>query len=309
MSYPEILGETIASCSSVHTAISDAKHPCHKVVTWQKTQLIELKDVRTYFDTPAHRPEAWTGDLENAPIIFLASNPSFNPDENYPDWTEAWNGPDIREFATRRFIDEGERSFGAIDSGPNRDKTYLKNNLPSDNSVPYWREIRGRVAELLGKEVDQVSAHSDFVMTELVHCKSFKEIGVSEALQHCTQNYLNDIFRTSPASIVIVMGKKPAEQLVKLFPEIPNTWGAWKDDQTKTQRGFWPKKDEIESAIKDGRWTPAEQRKHTTEIKIGGMLRKVIWLPRPNSSLPRTLAEPLISSEVLEYWRENLKEK
>lgn len=308
MSYSEILGETISSCSSVNKATSDVTHPCHKVVSWQKTQLIELKDVRNYYDTPAHRPEAWTGDLDNAPIIFLASNPSFNPEENYPDWTDAWSGEDIRQFATRRFINEGERTFGAIDSGPNRDKTYLKNNQPSDKSVAYWREIRGRVAELLGKQVDQVSAHSDFVMTEMVHCKSFNEIGVSEALEECSSNYLNQIFSISPASIVIVMGKKPAEQLIKLFRGIPDTWGAWKDDETKTQRGFWPKKDEIDAAIKDGRWTPAEQRKHTIELEIGGKARKVIWLPRPNSSLPRTLTEPLISAEILNYWRQGIKE-
>ncbi len=306
MSYAELLGGEIASCSNVHQAISDIKNPCHKIVTWQKTQFIELKDATSYFDSVAHRPEAWTGNLEKAPIIFLASNPSFNIEEAYPDWTESWNDDDVREFMHHRFINEGERDFGAIDSGPNRDKTILKNGELSDRAVAYWREIRGRVAELLNKDVNAVSAHDDFVMTEMVHCKSFNEIGVSEALSFCSMNFFENIFRISPASIVIVMGKKPAELLVKLYPEIPNTWGAWKDDETQEQRGFWPKKDEIEPAIKDGRWSTAEQRKHTIEIEIGGKMRKIIWLPRPNSSMPRTLAQPLISPEMLEYWRSGL---
>jgi SecD/SecF fusion protein len=99
----------------------------------------------------------------------------------------------------------------------------------------------------------------------------------------------------------------PDKTMASLFTSAANKDRVKLSDDDATVMKFL--NDEIESAIKDGRWTPAEQRKHTTEIKIGGMLRKVIWLPRPNSSLPRTLAEPLISSEVLGYWRENLKEK
>ena len=298
----EELALDISSCKDVNNALKK-NHACSAVVSWQvKEWQLSISEVE---NTPLHRPEAWTGDLKKAPIIFLASNPSFNHEENYPDWMGKWKNEEIIQFATKRFIAEGERSFGAIDNGINRDKTYLKDGNPSKNSVAYWREIRGRVAEILDKEVNEVSAHSDFVMTELVHCKSFKEIGVSDALVHCTKKYMNRIFELSPATLVIVMGKKPAEQLVKLYPAIPTSWGSWKDSKSNAQRGFWPKKDEIETAILDGRWTPDEQLKHTIEIEIGGKLRKVIWLPRPNSSLPRTLTEPLISNEVMKYWQSN----
>jgi hypothetical protein len=299
----EKLALDISSCQEIDLALA-GNHPCSDVVSWQVQEWdLHISKVES---TPLHRPEAWTGDLSEAPIVFLASNPSFNHEENYPDWSGKWSEKEITQFASKRFIAEGERSFGAIDKGLNRDKTYLKDGKPSKNSVAYWREIRGRVAEILNKEVNEVSAHSDFVMTELVHCKSFKEIGVSNALVHCTKKYMERIFNLSPATIVIVMGKKPAEQLVKLYREIPTNWGSWKDSETKAQRGYWPKKNEIETAISEGRWTPEEQMKHTAEIVIGGKLRKVIWLPRPNSSLPRTLSEPLISTEVMNYWRSNL---
>jgi hypothetical protein len=294
----------ISSCCEVSKALTDLNHPCHKVVDWQakewSPQVLQIENSRM------HRPEAWTGDLSIARIVFLASNPSFNLDESFPNWSNMWSQDQIVDFAKRRFIREGERFFGAIDSGPNRDKTYLESKELSENSVAYWREIRGRVAELLGKDVSEVSAHEDFVMTELVHCKSFKEIGVNESLGKCSSKFLHRIFELSQASHIVVMGKKPAQQLIKLFPEIPNTWGFWKLDDGST-RGFWPKSTEISAAIKDGRWSPSEQRKHTVELSIGGKTRQVIWLPRPNSSYPRTLAEPLISTDLLTYWRSSLK--
>jgi len=294
----------ISSCCEVSIALTDSTHPCHKVVDWQAKKwsppVLQIETSRM------HRPEAWTGDLSTAQIVFLASNPSFNSDESFPNWSNMWSEDQIVDFATRRFVSEGERSFGAIDSGPNRDKTYLESKELSEKSVAYWREIRGRVAELLGKDISQVSAHEDFVMTELVHCKSYEEIGVSEALGKCSSKFLHRIFELSPASHIVVMGKKPAQQLIKLFPEIPNTWGFWKLENDST-RGFWPKKTEISLAIKDGRWSPSEQRKHTVELSIGGKIRQVIWLPRPNSSFPRTLNEPLISPELLAYWRSSLK--
>ena len=294
----------ISSCTEVLEAIDKNSHPCHKVVDWQNKQWLPL--ISEVKSSKLHRPEAWTGNLLSAPIIFLASNPSFNADENYPDWSTDWQDEEIIEFATHRFVEEGERTFGAIDSGPNRDKTFLLDGTPSENSVAYWREIRGRVAEILNKETGDVSAHEDFVMTEMVHCKSHKEIGVNEALLHCSKLFMDRIFTLSPASIVIVMGAKPGQQLVKLYSDIPPDWGFWIDKEQNTQRGYWPKKTEIESAIAQGLWSPEEQLKHTTEIKIGGRMRKVIWLPRPNSSMPRTLVEPLISSQVMNYWRSGL---
>lgn len=293
----------ISSCSEVSSALTDGSHPCHKVVDWQSKQwdpqVLQITNSRM------HRPEAWTGNLKSAQIVFLASNPSFNPDERFPNWSRSWSEDQIIDFATRRFIQEGERDYGAIDNGPNRDRTYLESTELSDKSVAYWREIRARVAELLGKQTSEVSAHGDFVMTELVHCKSFDEIGVDESLAKCSSHYLSGIFDLSPASLIIVMGKKPAQQLIKLFPEIPDTWGFWKLGSGST-RGFWPKRSEIASAIKDGRWSPSEQKKHTVELLLGGKKRQVIWLPRPNSSYPRTLTEPLISSEVMNFWRSHL---
>lgn len=211
----------ISGCSEVCEAIDKKSHPCHKVVNWQTTQWSPVDSQENF--SKFHRPEAWTGNLSSAPIIFLASNPSFNADESYPDWSEDWEEKKILDFATHRFVEEGERNFGAIDSGPNRDKTFLLDGTPSENSVAYWREIRGRVAEILNKETGDVSAHEDFVMTEMVHCKSHKEIGVNEALLHCSKLFMDRIFTLSPASIVIVMGAKPGQQLVKLYSDIPLT--------------------------------------------------------------------------------------
>ena len=70
----------ISSCNEVANALSDASHPCHGVVSWQAKQWIPT--ITTIASSDMHRPEAWTGDITKAPIIFLSSNPSFNKHEN-----------------------------------------------------------------------------------------------------------------------------------------------------------------------------------------------------------------------------------
>ena len=45
-------------------------------------------------------------------------------------------------------------------------------------------------------------------MTEVVHCKSKNEVGVSQAAETCAKRYLNDILALTNAPIVVVVGKK-----------------------------------------------------------------------------------------------------
>ena len=93
----------ISGCAEVCEAIGKNSHPCHKVVDWQTKQWSPVtSDVQI---SKFHRPEAWTGNLSSAPIIFLASNPSFNADENYPDWSDDWQEEKILDFAMHRFIE------------------------------------------------------------------------------------------------------------------------------------------------------------------------------------------------------------
>ncbi len=45
-------------------------------------------------------------------------------------------------------------------------------------------------------------------MTEVVHCKSKNEVGVSKAAETCAERYLNDILALTNAPVVVVVGKK-----------------------------------------------------------------------------------------------------
>ncbi len=259
-----------------------------------------------------HRPEAWTGALDKAKIIFLASNPSFNPNEAFPDYSPNWSEKQILDFATKRFVSTDERGYGAVDA-PNMleaDRVILQNGkVAQGRPVPYWREVRGRVAEILNKDISEVSADHDYVMTELVHCKSFNEIGVPESLAFCNAKWMNRIFLNSPARLVIVMGKKPAEKVLEVIPGIPDSWGAWKDQNSGLTRGDWPKSNQdLHNRVKNGTWALEDQKKHSVVRTVGGLERLLIWLPRPNSSLPRTLSGPnaCISEELLNEWQEFL---
>ena len=292
----------IANCSNVSAALKDPRHPCRKVVAWQATQLPILTGASDYTDTCAHRPEGWTGTLESAPIMFLASNPSFDPLEAYPDWTSDWPTERLLPFATDRFGASEARPFGATDDA-DPDRTY-RTDTSLSRRVNHWAIVRHLAATTLGRDVSEVSARDDYVMTELVHCKSFNEVGVPDALTTCAATWLDKIFRVSPAKIVFVLGVKPAKHLVELIPTIPETWGAWSVSGQK--RGDWPStRDELVQRTATGSWGPAQQRKHTTTLTLGGRERTFVWLPRGGSSIPWSLwaDPPVVDSSVIAEWR------
>lgn len=147
--YDELVGETIMTCQDVNLALKDTTHPCNKIVNWQSTELPELRGLKTFDLSVAHRPEPWAGNLAEAKILFLGSNPSFNAEEEFPDYSDEWRNEKLRDFAARRFEGSKERPFGASD-GPTedlQDQVYLKNsNLDMKRKVTHWNEVRGNVA-------------------------------------------------------------------------------------------------------------------------------------------------------------------
>ena len=90
-----------------------------------------------------HRPEAWTGDLGRAPIIFLASNPSFGVKVNFPNWGDNWNDKDIAGFGVDRFDIEKHKTFGAADSTTfkHADRVLVIDGKMSKR-VSHWQWVR-----------------------------------------------------------------------------------------------------------------------------------------------------------------------
>jgi hypothetical protein len=309
--YDEILAEEIQSCTEVHMAFNDTLHPCNKIVNWQKSVIPDLKNLQSLHLSAAHRPEAWAGNLNDAKILFLGSNPSFSEDEIFPDYKEEWANEKLRDFGARRFEGTEERPFGANEQVDLklRDRIYLKNGkLNEKTKVTHWNEIRGNVAAILGRDKEDVTPNKDYVMTELVHCKSRDEVGVPEALSFCTQKFFQSIMSASSAKLVFVLGVKPASHFRTLFREVPNSWGVGTD--SLGTHGVWPRSNkELQEMRATGLWSASHQLKHTFQMSLGGTERTVVWFPRPGRpAWPRSLngENCPIDLEVLEFWRSKL---
>jgi hypothetical protein len=158
----------IARCPNVQQCLGTASpHPCQKVVHAQELRVA------------AHQlPEPWNGRIETAPILFVSSNPSFNPREQFPNLS--WGDEQIATFFTTRFDH-------------------------SDQSSHFWRVVR-RIAEaLLGRPP---RPGVDYALTEIVRCKSRKEEGVVDAIRECAPRYLARTFEVAGATVIVALGKK-----------------------------------------------------------------------------------------------------
>jgi hypothetical protein len=297
-----LLALEIASCNEVSSALIDKNHPCNGVVTWQSKQWIPT--ITTIAESPMHRPEAWTGDITKAPIIFLSSNPSFNSEENYPNWqTSKWSAESIIDFALNRFSKMQLRQYGATEYGSlkNFDRTVEKDGSLSKNRVRYWSWVRQLVSHILEKPESEVSAISDYVMTEIVHCKSTYEEGVVSARKKCKDKYLERILALSPAELIFVVGKNAALDMHSIFP------GQFPKDWSEINGGFWPKTvNDFPAILKKGLWGLPEQSKHVVQIEIGGKVRTVVYFAKPGGGgglyAPWRNSE-LIHPDLLTQWR------
>lgn len=303
----------ISSCGEVSNALKDKNHPCHDVVKWQADQW--EPPILQISNSKMQRPEAWTGDIVNAPILFLSSNPSFDADENYPNWKlDEWSIEKIEEFSITRFTSEIKRGFGASDglSGHQIDRTIGKNGELL-HKVTYWNWARNLVAFIHGKETWEISAHSDYAMTEIVHCKSIKEIGVKKARLKCKDRYLEKILELSKAQLIFISGQHACADIKAIYPEVfSSEWGLWNDDGSKSD-GFWPRKeDRFPEEIKSGKWSLEAQLKHAVSFEVAGRMRTFQYWAKSGggAGLTAPAKNPeLVHPEVLNNWRKLINYK
>jgi len=180
----------IAKCNNFISLISKTSsvHPCNEIVNSQLT--VGAKHINDF-----QIPEPWNGDIINAPILIISSNPSYSKDELYPDLS--WPNEMIADFFINRFKNRGANSWV-------KDHKVLNKNGTRGRVVSYWTNIQKRVDELLGKNVSEPG--TDYCITELVHCKSVREIGVKKALPECTKMFLSGKQGISGACIIIAVG-------------------------------------------------------------------------------------------------------
>lgn len=202
------LALSVSRCPEITRARADAAHPCRQIVNLQPD------DPDVY-----QVPEGWAGNLLDGRIVFASSNPSISEAgdaqsggvaEDYPTWS--WDDEEIAHFVTERFAPRGYAN--AAGQFRRQDGTWSK-------PVAFWNGVRNRATELLGRPADPAN---DYVMTEVVHCKSKREKGVKNSASHCAERHLDRIIEASPADLIVVLGAKARNLLVPEW-DLPSGFG------------------------------------------------------------------------------------
>ena len=229
----------ISHCPELGQA-TNPSHPCHRIVSCQ----VESEEFQL--------PEPWTGHLSSAPILFVSSNPSINEEEAYP--TTSWDDNEVTDFFERRFD---------VNRPWTRDARYvlLKDRRTYNTDwVRFWASVRKRAEELLGRAANP---GKDYAITEVVHCKSRAETGVSDALSTCSEKWLEPILENSAANIVVLLGNRARDVCCKLW--------------------------EING----------EQSVHFNVI-VGHRSRAIVILPHPNAFKPKKITHHANAEEIKE---------
>lgn len=202
----------IARCSLVQHCIDRPTHdhPCFTIVHSQGSGSVDHHQV----------PEPWSGHIDHAPILFVASNPSISDQDVFP--TGQWSDEDITDFFNNRFGGGKQQWIRDGTKGLGKDGVHLR-------ATHFWAGVKQRAIELLERDVEP---GVDYALTEIVHCKSKSEIGMREAQDFCVSRYLGRILSMSDASIIVVLGK-PAREALETELGIP------KDRTMHGPAGLW----------------------------------------------------------------------
>jgi hypothetical protein len=229
----------ISSCGEVARALEDKSHPCHKVVH-EQTKLIDVEIKR-------QRPEPWMGGLARANLLFVSSNPSINEDpyplgEVFP--TYEWSDYDSAEFFTKRCNPE-ENDVKVTFKKPGQpdfltlcyDGEYRSGVSNPKRPQPTWKNTHDRAVELIGSNAHP---HHNYAITEIVHCKSKDAKGVAEASSFCIEKWMEPIFTTSPAKVVVLLGSKVRDYYARPVLGAAEDFGSSKGygDLSQKERAF-----------------------------------------------------------------------
>ena len=174
----------ITSCQNVKMVLNSPseQYPCSLIVNTQAS-------LPTF-----QLPEPWCGDIINAPILVISSNPAISEIELYPD--TSWSQKMINDFFVNRFKDRGKYSWV-------HDGKVLFKNGERGKKVSYWSCVNKRIEEIIQQTP---KPGIDYCITELVHCKSRDEIGVSKAFPECARLHLSKVISLSNACFIIAFG-------------------------------------------------------------------------------------------------------
>lgn len=170
----------ISNCDEITQAFKDSNHPCHEIIMAQSTDKVHFQ-----------HPEPWNGNIKKASILFISSNPSYNPSEDYPN--DSWKNNEIIDFHENRFSDQ----------------YYLKNK----KKVKFWNCTRKVASWILNKDLNDTLLESFICMTEVVHCKSKNEIGVDSACKKCVKKWFEKVISEYDGTNIVVFGTTAKKQI------------------------------------------------------------------------------------------------
>lgn len=190
----------IAMCDELSKARTDKFHPCYKIVHYQ--------DDLSAFQIP----EPWNGDIENAEILFISSNPSIDmtEKEDYPQML--WNENKKTYQLKGKWTEKDVECFFANRLKSDEYKKRMKSENKTDGAQ-YWYRSRMVAAELLDMKLDDDRLEDYYCYTEIVHCKSKNEEGVCEACKKCfSKSTIKIINLAKKVKYIIVVGRKAQKQ-------------------------------------------------------------------------------------------------
>lgn len=189
----------ITHCENLCQARADAQHPCSTILSTQDENEVQC-------------PEPWRGHIEKAKILFISSNPSIGEEDASPRVAvaEAVHYAPEPEWRNERVESHFDGAFTGgqppwIQGGIYPLLHGAANQPVYGRAVPFWNSVRCLARLLLSHEP---TPGIDYALTEVVHCKSRAEIGVSKALRTCADLYLKRILCLSPARLVVVVGSR-----------------------------------------------------------------------------------------------------
>lgn len=191
-------------------------------------------------------PEPWNGDLEKADILFLSSNPGINVFEKFPRYIGRDKTSGEMRFAYSPVTDAAQADYLSREEVRQffirrfQENPYTKSRLPGvyefknngggcDGScrirgVKYWNVMMKIAANILGikfdKKTQDVEARreicSHILSMEMVPFKSATEDKIPKDLwKNCWDKFSREIFYSSKAKIVFLVGKKTTKRFCK----------------------------------------------------------------------------------------------
>ena len=208
-------------------------------------------------------PEPWNGDLDNATVLIIGSNPALDvpdsikkkprhspvmawsefevfpsKDSNWKNWHTltpsncpgfTWDADSVEDYFENRFNNAIFPPLNEpfIDTVQRTTLHYIKaNNTVSPHKLKnnYWK-----IYNAYCKAIDPSFVDNSYVVTDLVHCKSGEETGVNEARAQCisfTKRILELFVNNSQTNHTILLFCANKSIAPKLFKHLTDALSA-----------------------------------------------------------------------------------